>query len=319
MFINSKNTVTSDIDLSKLPPPKILKDDKSYSQILDEYKIEFIKEMKALDENFKLLDSDPACKLLEIAARRELYLRAKINDAALECLLAFAEGPNLDNLVALNGVEREIENNETDDSLRRRALLANDRYSTAGAEKAYKHHIFELSAKENLDVYDVKVYSEQPGQVNVSLLYREPEKLFVSQTLEEGNAYLDKNNHKTNILKKDIIKDYLDRDDIKPITDTIFVEDVKEFSKEIQAVVYTKRGVDTELIRMNAYRSLKELASKNYRVGLNVTLSSLYAALSVDEVYKVDLEGISDDIEVANNLVCRLEFTLGSIRVDNLE
>lgn len=47
-----------------------------------------------------LLASDPAIKLLEVAAYREVLLRNRINAAAKASLLAFATGSDLDHLAA---------------------------------------------------------------------------------------------------------------------------------------------------------------------------------------------------------------------------
>lgn len=63
-----------------------------------------------------LTESDPAIKILEVAAWRELLLRQRINDAAQANLLAFARGNDLDHLAEFYGVLRK--ESENDESLR---------------------------------------------------------------------------------------------------------------------------------------------------------------------------------------------------------
>lgn len=65
-----------------------------------------------------LTESDPAIKILEVAAWRELLLRQRINDAAQANLLAFARGNDLDHLAEFYGVLRK--ESENDESLRKR-------------------------------------------------------------------------------------------------------------------------------------------------------------------------------------------------------
>ena len=64
------------------------------------------------------LESEPARKLIEVFAYREVLLRARINDAARQRMLAFAAGSNLDAIAAYYGVSRF--DGEADTSLRRR-------------------------------------------------------------------------------------------------------------------------------------------------------------------------------------------------------
>ncbi|GFR09240.1 UDP-N-acetylmuramoyl-tripeptide--D-alanyl-D-alanine ligase [Trichonephila clavata] len=64
--------------------------------------------------------SDPAMKILEVAAWRELLLRERINEAVKSNLLKFATGNDLDNLAEFHGVEREKEKEEKDERFRER-------------------------------------------------------------------------------------------------------------------------------------------------------------------------------------------------------
>jgi phage-related baseplate assembly protein len=64
-------------------------DQKSFEEILAEIK-------SKIPEEIALLESDPAAKILEVVAFREMILRERINNAAKANLLAFAGGGDLD-------------------------------------------------------------------------------------------------------------------------------------------------------------------------------------------------------------------------------
>ena len=101
-------------DLASLPPPQSIEElsfERIFAEMLQDFRARY-------PQYSALLASDPAIKLLEVAAYRELLLRARINDAARASLLAFADGADLDHLAAFYGVTRLA--GEGDDALRRR-------------------------------------------------------------------------------------------------------------------------------------------------------------------------------------------------------
>ncbi|WP_103579126.1 baseplate assembly protein [Campylobacter concisus] len=58
------------------------------------------------DDEISLLESDRYSALLETLAYRELLLRARINESVKSMLLPYASGSDLDNVVAIYGIER---------------------------------------------------------------------------------------------------------------------------------------------------------------------------------------------------------------------
>lgn len=90
------------IDFAALPAPAVV-EPLSFETILGEMLGDF---QRRYPDYTALLASDPAMKLLEVAAYRELILRHRINEAAKGQLLAFATGSDLDHLAAFYGVAR---------------------------------------------------------------------------------------------------------------------------------------------------------------------------------------------------------------------
>jgi phage-related baseplate assembly protein len=85
------------IDLSKLPPPQLI-EELDYERILVEMRSklrDILPEWTGWE-----LESDPANKVLEVAAYREMLLRQRINEAARGVMVAFAGGSDLDHLAA---------------------------------------------------------------------------------------------------------------------------------------------------------------------------------------------------------------------------
>lgn len=89
--------------LKNLPYPGVI-EELNYDEILKSVKGVFKAHLN--DDEILLLESDNYSALLETLAYRELLLRARINSAVKSMLLPFAQGSDLDNIVAIYGIER---------------------------------------------------------------------------------------------------------------------------------------------------------------------------------------------------------------------
>jgi len=90
-----------EFDITKVAPPALV-EEIDYSAIVEAFKAALKEKLPAWHGE----DADPAMKILEVAAYREMLLRQRINDAAKSVLLPFASTTNLDNLAAFYGEER---------------------------------------------------------------------------------------------------------------------------------------------------------------------------------------------------------------------
>jgi phage-related baseplate assembly protein len=282
--IESQGVVSSStIDLSRLPAPSII-EPLSFSEIKKAMTGKFLELMKLEAPDYTLYDSDPAAKIIEVAAYRELLLRQRVNDAAREVLLPFSKGSNLDNLVSFFGVERNAlpgidpisrePIKESDSSLLSRALLKFDEFSTAGTEASYIAKVKEFGLTLNLS--DVKVYNPRAaGRVRVVLLF--------SDHSDTGSKEASRKE----------IDAKLQSNEVKPLTDDLSVVNatIKELS--IKARILVEAGVDKALVLDEAIKRLSAYRSERYRIGSGVSLSGLYAALTVPNVVRVDLLSIN--------------------------
>ena len=127
--------MTSAIELSQLAPPNVI-EPLDFDTILESLLSSINKQIP----DYALLESDPAVKILELAAYRELLIRQRINDAAKSVFLAHSSGNDLENLGALFGVYKELD--EDEERFRKRIPLSLESYSMAGTSGAYEYHSF---------------------------------------------------------------------------------------------------------------------------------------------------------------------------------
>ena len=153
------------IDLTTLPAPSVV-EQLSYEAILAAAKADFAQRMRqhlpTIDDILQL-ESEPVVKLLEAHAYRELLYRARVNDAALAHLLAFATGADLDHKGAFYGVARL--DGESDDRYRRRIQLRVRALAGNGTREHYE--LAALAASQR--VRDAIATQPQAGRVSVLL------------------------------------------------------------------------------------------------------------------------------------------------------
>ena len=89
--------------LENLPYPNVI-EELNFNDLLKGIKELFKSYLN--DEEITLLESDRFSALLETLAYRELLLRARINESVKSMLLPYASGSDLDNVVAIYGIER---------------------------------------------------------------------------------------------------------------------------------------------------------------------------------------------------------------------
>jgi phage-related baseplate assembly protein len=267
------SSASTAVDLSRLPPPDVV-EQLSYEQIL----AGLIAAVQAAIPGFDAtVESEPVVKLLQVVAYRELLIRQDFNDRARSVMLAYAGGADLDQLAALVGVSRLLVTPadeltgaaavyEVDDALRARVTLAPESFSVAGPELAYVFHARSADA----DVLDASATSPAPGQVVVTVLSR------------AGNGEAS-----AELLGK--VAAVVNADEVRPLTDLVTVQsaDVVEFAIAAQLVIY--QGPDSSVVMAAAEASLQAYLEAGQRLGRDITLSGLYAALHVAGVQRVDL------------------------------
>jgi phage-related baseplate assembly protein len=287
--------MTTTIDLSLLPAPDVV-EALSFEIIRDAMLVDLAVRDSSLSN---LPTSDPAYKLLEVAAYREMLIRQDFNNRSQGLLLALSTGSDLDHIgvtyyytarlvidpgdpTAIPPIDPVY---ESDDDYRSRCLLAGDVYSTAGPEAAYIYHVKSASG----NVKNVGVTSPAPGQVVVSVLSNIGDGTADAALLASVTAALD--------------------DNVRPMTDQVTVQSTVIVNYTINATLTIYPGFDANTLLQNAITSVTAWTVKQQMNGIDITLTLLKAALAVQGVMDVVLNNtIGTDI-TANIVIDKTQAT----------
>lgn len=250
------------INLSGLTPPDII-ETLDYETIVQEMRDDLVARFPLIAGVIDL-ESEPARKLIEAFAYRELALRARINDAARAVMLASSYGSNLDHLGALFATARQ--EGEDDDRFRRRIQLAPEAFSVAGPEGAYQYHALTVAPWAR----DVSAVMTRPGVVRVTVLKAGADPV---PTPAECEA----------------IRLHLKDEAIRPLTDVVQVQPPKLRRASIVARLTLYPGPSGEVVRQRALTAVTEFAEKNRMLGMNLRRSAIFAALHQEGVHSVEL------------------------------
>lgn len=258
-------------DLTRLQNPNVI-ETLDYETIFTHMKAELLR----LDPSFSaLLESDPAMKILEIAAWRELLLRQRVNDAARANLLAFANTADLEHLAAFYDVQRK--SGEDDEAFRKRIQAKIVGWSTAGSREHYRYHA--LSA--DVRIKDARAESPTPGFVLVSILSKEGNGMPSPELLEKA-------------------KSVILRDDIRVLTDTVEVVSSGIIAVSIQAKIYLYPETPEDIVEMAKAAFIKAL-NETKGLGWNLTRSWIIAHLFAQGVQRIELLNPLQDVIVQDH------------------
>lgn len=265
------------IDLTQLPPPDVV-EALDFEQIYQDMLASFRANM---GEGWNAaLESDPVVKLLQLAAYRELQIRARINDAARANLIAYAEGTDLDHAAAFYNVARlpgpggadadaDAGTGESDERLRLRTQLRIAALAGNGTPEQYRYVALSASAQ----VHDAAIMPSVPGSVALAV-WPEPE--------ANGNAVLD------------LVQQAFAADDAKPLGVPLTVMLAQPRVLDVTATIYRESTAPLDLAaQLRATLPLQ--IAEHARLGRDVSASWLAGRLHVDGVSRVQLatEGVS--------------------------
>ena len=268
------------IDLNQLPAPDVV-EELDFETILAERKATLIslypEDQQEAVARTLTLESEPLVKLLEENAYRELIWRQRVNEAARAVMLACAAGNDLDVIGANYNTTRLIITPaddstipptpavmESDTDYRLRIQQAFEGLSVAGSVGAYQYHGRSADGR----VADISVTSPSPACVTISVLSRE----------NNGVASED-------LLA--VVRNALNGETVQSAA-------IVEY--QINATLYLYPGPESEPIRAAAVKKLEAYITAQHRLGRDIRLSAIYAALHVEGVQRVELASPLADI-----------------------
>jgi phage-related baseplate assembly protein len=275
------------VDLSKLPLPAVV-EQLSFEAIFQAMLADLVGRYPAFSA---LVESDPAYKVLEVCAYREVLIRQRVNDAAKAVMLAYANDEDLDHIGSNFNVERLLVDAgdpdaippieptyEADDDFRRRIQLSFEALTTAGSEGSYVFHALGADA----DVLDVSVVSPTPGDVVVYVLSR-------TGAGEATDELLD------------AVEAALDAESVRPLTDNVTVESAEIIPYAVTAELTLYPGPDAEVVRQAAEDAVYAHVARIKRLGLDVSYAGIIAKLVQPGVQDVSIAAPTANIVVASN------------------
>ncbi|EAB2659405.1 baseplate assembly protein [Salmonella enterica] len=281
------------IDLSQLPPPVVV-EPLDFETLFAQRKAAFIA-MYPEDEQEEIartleLESEPITMLLEENCYRELLLRQRVNEAARAVMLAYSTDSDLDNLAVNFNVERltiqEEDDSvtppveavmESDPDLRTRTQQAFEGLSVAGPTAAYEFWGRSADGR----VADISAVSPTPACVTISVLSREG----------DGTASDD-------LLS--VVATALNDEEVRPVADRVTVQSAEIVPYQIDATLYIYPGPEAEPVRQASEQQLQAYIAAQNRLGRDIRLSAIYAALHVEGVQRVELAQPVADIVLSD-------------------
>ena len=272
------------IDFATLPAPEVV-------ETLDFETIfaEMLADLRARHPEFSaLVESDPAYKILEVAAYREMLLRQRVNDAARRRFLAFAGGADLEHLAAFYGVERLVitpANDsafppvaavyEADDHLRGRVRDHLAGSSSAGPAAWYRFHAMAADP----GVLDVGVDAPSGGNVRVAVLGRTANGAPTAETMAAVEAAIM-------------------APDVRALCHTITVQPAAIIPVNVTAAITLLPSAPLSAVQ-EIEATLRAAFDASRGLGWDVTRSWISKTLHTAAVYKVELAGPAADVTVA--------------------
>lgn len=281
------------IDLSQLPPPVVV-EPLDFETLFNERKEAFIalypEDEQDVIRRTLSLESEPITMLLEENCYRELLLRQRVNEAARAVMVAYSVGSDLDQLAANFNVERLTitpEDDsvvppvpavmESDADLRVRTPQAFEGLSVAGPTAAYEFWGRSADGR----VADISAVSPTPACVTISVLSREG----------DGTASDD-------LLS--VVAAALNDEEVRPVADRVTVQSAEIVPYQIDATLYIYPGPEAEPVRQASEQQLQAYIAAQNRLGRDIRLSAIYAALHVEGVQRVELAQPVADIVLSD-------------------
>lgn len=265
------------INLTDVPAPNIV-EPLNFELILNDIINDFISRNPEFDA---ILESDPAVKVLEACAYRELILRARINHACQALMLVYASDSDLDQLAANVNVTRLIIDagdpdsnpprpliSESDSALKRRILLQFEIITGAGPKLSYIAHALSADAS-ILDAYasnENKQGKIEPGNVFITVLDR------------DGIT-------KPEVL--DAVYEKCSAETVRPLCDTVITQSADQVEYRIQIQLVLNRQASFTQESAAARTRLEAYVTNEFMLGREITRAAIDVAAKTAGVHDV--------------------------------
>lgn len=288
MTINANRFISPTLNPTHLPVPDAI-EPLDQETVLAERMTEFQERADAAGFAYDVggLEFDPIKIDQEAHAHRETLMRARVNSAVRAVLPAYAQGADLDAIVARANVQRLVigEREASDGSIVQvmesdQALLV--RYLTsfavpsAGSADGYIYHA--------LSVYptarDIAVLGPaQHGVAGRAVVY------LLGEAGEPVSSDI-----------ADTVRAYLRQDHIKPLTDELIVAPAEIIPYEVELTILVPRGPAPAIVADATKAAVEAAALARFAIGAQVYVNVLEGAAYVSNVLRVTRNKPTADI-----------------------
>lgn len=316
-------TLLAPTALQSLPDPTII-EALDFEALLTEVKADLIRFAPELASSLEL-ESEPVNKIAQAITYRILHERKLANDQALSLMLAKAEQSQLDHLGSLpfiNTPRKTIipaDNQavppvpavmEDDAEYRLRLHIALEGFSTAGPVGAYIYH--GLAAHEDIKDIAVEAPTFKRWAIPDELKSNLPRHAIVLIPDDDaGLADPLPGDVAVTVLSRidggqpsetalNAVATTLNHDKIRPLTDRPRCRGAEIIHYHVKANIWFYPGLDTALILEEANAKVQAYVEDRQRIGHDVTLSGLHAALHRSGVQRVELIEPARDLPINN-------------------
>lgn len=278
MSINASSFIAPTLNPAHLPSPDAI-------EVIDQERIfadrmaEFQRRADAVGFPYDVggLEFDPIVIDQQAHAHREALMRARVNSAVRAVLPAYAQGADLDAIVARANVERIIiqaadpangieEIRESDQNLLVR-YLTSFAVPSAGSRDGYIYHALTVyPTARDVDVVGPDGH-RRPGRASVFLLGQADDPV-TPDTVQ-------------------IVRERLMRPNVKPLTDEVVVSAATVVPYEIELNILVPRGPAPALVAQAAREAVERAATARFAIGAYVHVNALEGAAYVANVLRV--------------------------------
>jgi phage-related baseplate assembly protein len=299
---------TSALDLSRLAPPEVV-EQLSYEEIRGAIVDQLVAELPAFDAT---VASDPAVKVLEVVAYREMLVRQQFNERARQVMLAYATGSNLDQLGALLDVGRL---GEGDEAYRARIQLAPEAFSVAGPASAYRFHA--LSAAPT--IADASVAAPRPDDIRAVVMGCLAAQGAGADLVAAMEAALDAmvwpgtviisllsslGDGSASAAEIEAVEMAVaDNEDVRPLTDwpQVVSASIVPYEIDIDLTIYT--GPDETVVLSAAQQAVEAYRAGARKLGRSITRAGLFGAAMVSGVHNAVINQPATDVPITRQQV----------------
>lgn len=253
-----------------------------FESILHDLKTDILTAWNQRGWNIKgLSESDPAMRLLQIAAYRELYLRQEIQESINNCHLKNACGVYLDRLAALLD-ERRLPQ-ESDNSFRERISMIWENAKPIGTHRAYEEKILSHSAVKDVRLFVEEIPDFDHGQALDFYI------LLVPELAEDPNYNREKFLTEIRSLVENVrlVTDYT----------RFYLAEIKPYTIDA-TLKKDHRGPGRKEILLQAKKDLEAYVIEMYRLGRTVNMAAVQQILRQSGAQAINLS-INENVETS--------------------